>query len=131
MNDIAIIALYDDDKKVLMQHRSDDAPTSPGYWGFFGGGIEDGETPLEAIKRETYEELRVVLKKPRLLFKEYVPSKEKTNYYFIEKIKDKSKIELKEGQGMKWIYCAEIEKMKAKTYVKKALNVVEEELLKT
>lgn len=26
-------------------------------WGFFGGGIEDGETPLEAVIRETKEEL--------------------------------------------------------------------------
>jgi 8-oxo-dGTP pyrophosphatase MutT (NUDIX family) len=29
----------------------------PGHWGFFGGEMETGETPLEAIGREVREEL--------------------------------------------------------------------------
>ena len=29
----------------------------PGYWGFFGGHIEENETPLAAVRRELEEEI--------------------------------------------------------------------------
>ena len=29
----------------------------PGYWGFFGGSIDEGEVPEEASKRELLEEI--------------------------------------------------------------------------
>jgi len=32
---------------------------APGKWGLFGGKVNNGETPLEAIKREVYEELSI------------------------------------------------------------------------
>ena len=51
------IILFKKNKKILLQHRSDDAPNAPGKWGFFGGGIKNNETPKEAVVRECYEEL--------------------------------------------------------------------------
>ena len=33
----------------------------PGCWGFFGGAIEDGEAEEDALRREIYEELGLVL----------------------------------------------------------------------
>lgn len=42
---------------VFLQKRSDRASRLPGYFGFFGGGIENGETPEEALKREIKEEM--------------------------------------------------------------------------
>ena len=52
------ILLIDKDEKILLQLR-DDKPTihDPGKWGTFGGGIEEGETPLQGAIRETKEEL--------------------------------------------------------------------------
>ncbi len=46
------------DARYLMQHR-DEKPGIffPGWWGCFGGAVEPGETPEEAIRRELAEEL--------------------------------------------------------------------------
>lgn len=115
-----------------MQHRTSDAPTSPSHWGFFGGGIEKKETPRRAVIREAHEELEIKLENPRLFYEEYVniKNKEHTNFYFIEKVKDKSKIVLNEGQEMKWIFPNEIKKLLAKPYVKRVMKIIENELQK-
>ncbi|NEP46851.1 MAG: NUDIX domain-containing protein [Okeania sp. SIO2H7] len=57
---VAIAILYRDGK-FLMQLR-DDIPgiIYPGCWGFFGGHIEEGETPEAAVKRELQEEIGYV-----------------------------------------------------------------------
>jgi len=44
------------DGKVLLTRRSP-FESSPGYWDFTGGGVEEGETELEAALREGREEL--------------------------------------------------------------------------
>ncbi|MCX5811895.1 MAG: NUDIX domain-containing protein [Proteobacteria bacterium] len=51
--------------KVLLQLRDNkpDIPY-PGCWGTFGGQIENGETPDEAIKREIIEELECEFSNP-------------------------------------------------------------------
>jgi len=37
-------------------------------WGFFGGSIEEGETPLKAVIRETQEELTIGLEESDLIY---------------------------------------------------------------
>ena len=58
------IAILHQDNKFLMQLR-DDIPTIwyPGYWGFFGGHIELGETPEIAVGREVMEEINYEMPK--------------------------------------------------------------------
>jgi len=52
---LAILTVGD---RYVLQHRDDDLRVaSPGCWALFGGGLHDGETPLEAIRREINEEL--------------------------------------------------------------------------
>ncbi len=52
----AIIVL--EDGRYLLQHR-DDIPQIwyPDHWGCFGGGVDKGEDPITALKRELHEEI--------------------------------------------------------------------------
>lgn len=43
----------------------------PGCWAFFGGHLDPGETPSEAIKRELHEEIRYTLPVEPLEFRRY------------------------------------------------------------
>jgi 8-oxo-dGTP pyrophosphatase MutT (NUDIX family) len=43
---------------VLLCKRTQNAPIHPGYWGLFGGKVEN-ETPMDAVKREVREELKI------------------------------------------------------------------------
>lgn len=43
--------------KILLQHRSKDAPTNPNHFSPFGGALEHKETPRRAAAREMSEEL--------------------------------------------------------------------------
>jgi 8-oxo-dGTP pyrophosphatase MutT (NUDIX family) len=55
--EVAIAILHQNDQ-FLMQLR-DDIPgiAYPGHWGFFGGHLDPGETPTEAVRRELLEEI--------------------------------------------------------------------------
>lgn len=58
LRDAAAAIIVDADGRLLMQKR-DDFPeiTYPGYWALFGGGIDPGENPEDALRRELAEEL--------------------------------------------------------------------------
>lgn len=49
------------DNKILLQQRGDGWSRYPGYLAEFGGHIEEGETPDEALVRELKEELGAVV----------------------------------------------------------------------
>lgn len=53
---IAVVALFNEQGRLLMQHRDGKAPVSPNKWCCPGGGIEPGETAEEAAHRELWEE---------------------------------------------------------------------------
>ena len=111
VRNVAVILLYDKNKKILLQHRAEDAERLPGYWGFFGGGIDAGETPEQTVRRETLEELNYHLGKPKLIMKHkfFYPGDTKTNimYVFMEEYDETKKLTLGEGQGMGWYDLAE------------------------
>lgn len=71
MKQIAAIILENDEGDILLYLR-DDKPTIPfpDHWDLFGGHIEDGETPKEALIREVKEELGYDLMDYKF-FKEY------------------------------------------------------------
>ena len=48
-----------DDKYILQLRENKIGIAAPGQWSLFGGMKKKSETPLEAISRETYEELAI------------------------------------------------------------------------
>jgi len=104
MRNFSLILLFDDKKRVLLQHRTEDAPRLPGYWAFFGGGIEAEEIPKTAVKRETYEELEYQLFNPKLVMEQKFKSAgiSGIKYVFMERYDSDKKLFLKEGQGKDW-----------------------------
>lgn len=104
VRNVAVLALYNDKKEILLQHRSVDASRLPNYWAFFGGGIEVGETPEQALTREILEELEYDVATPQLVYTQKFDYKgvENTKYVFVEKYDSKKKLVQHEGQGMGW-----------------------------
>lgn len=102
---VVTFILLDEANKVLLQHRTEDAKILPGYWGFFGGGIEGEETPEQAVEREAEEELGIKLKSPRL-FRCYEFDFEGHLYEmcaFLDKLRDEVedlKQQQREGQSL-------------------------------
>lgn len=59
--------LYDlKTKKVLIHQRNDKRSGDPKGWDYFGGAVERGETPEEALRRELCEELCISPKQDRI-----------------------------------------------------------------
>ena len=100
MEQVAVILLQNANGEILLQHRSADAPTYPDHWAFFGGHIEDGETPEQAVAREAMEELQYELERPAL-FKVHTSVPDCVIYVFVEDYSG-AELVLGEGQGMRW-----------------------------
>lgn len=65
---IAVAIITNEKKQVLLAKRFEpEAKHSHGKWEFIGGGIDFGETPEEAVVRETKEEAGIDIKIVRLL----------------------------------------------------------------
>ena len=60
--DAVAAILVDPEGRYIVQRR-DDKPDIffPGHWGCFGGAVESGEPPLDAMRRELREELELVV----------------------------------------------------------------------
>lgn len=65
MKKISSKIILTNSKKEILLYQRDNKPgiPYPGYWDFFGGGLEKGESPLECIKRECLEEIGFIPEK--------------------------------------------------------------------
>jgi len=72
VKEISMVLLFDRQNRLLIYLRDDNpAIPFPSHWDFFGGHVEQGETPDEALVREVKEELGVHLSEWKF-FRRYV-----------------------------------------------------------
>lgn len=118
---VALFVLEDENKRLLIQHRSKDAERRPDFWGFFGGGINEDETPEEAVRREAREELGIEFKDLRF-FRRYEQREEDgvhEKFVFIASLNDpiaELKKRQKEGQDLKLLYSKDLDNLKISEY---------------
>jgi 8-oxo-dGTP pyrophosphatase MutT (NUDIX family) len=81
-----------------LQKRDENAERSPGLFGFFGGGIEEGESVDEAMMREIKEELNYAPAKA-CYFSRYEAA-HIVNNIFIEEVQDdfEKRVQVREGE---------------------------------
>lgn len=124
MKKIAAVILENDKKEILLYLR-DNKPTIPfpHHWDLFGGYIEEGETPEQALVREVKEELDYNLEDYKF-FKKYEclegDAHPNIKYVYIGKI-DKSikDIKLQVGEKLQFISREEIPNVKFANILKK------------
>ena len=105
------IILQNKQGKVLLSLR-DDKPTipCPNQWHIIGGGVEDSETPEQAIKRELMEEIEFEIKDFKLFKKYNWPEKDEWLFHAKVNLIPKN-INLHEGQKIDYFSKEEIEEM--------------------
>ncbi|MBT96562.1 MAG: NUDIX domain-containing protein [Candidatus Pacearchaeota archaeon] len=115
--DIAEAIIVNNKSEILLQKKSLDYPIIPGgYWSVFGGEIENGETPEQALKREIKEEIEFNINKFKLFrIKDYKLSVGfYGKRYIFEVLFDREifNIILKEGAGFAFFNISEINSIK-------------------
>lgn len=96
----AFVLFYEGDK-IILQDRKSYSKFGEEY-GFFGGGIEEGESPEEALKREIKEELNTEIKDYEFFKHDVISAKEINGeierFVFIAPMPDIRKLNVKEGK---------------------------------
>lgn len=121
------VILIADNGNVLLQCRDENNKWNQDSWSEFGGQIEEGETPEEAIKRELKEELGIGLADLKF-FKKYELQRQKGIYeqfVFTASLNcplESLKKQQKEGKDLAFFNCEEIKNLKMADYTREILK---------
>jgi 8-oxo-dGTP diphosphatase len=110
--------------KLLILKRSENKKVLPGYYEMPGGGIEFGESPEEAIKREIKEEtgLETKILNPYCTFSDVINNKQYIDIQFYAKIIGEDDVKLSdEHTEYKWISRDEINNYKFSDQMKEVI----------
>ena len=101
------------DEMFLLQLRDNKQEiTYPNQWSFFGGGIEEDETPWMALKREIKEELEWEPEKGDFLYDWINPEDPCRIHFFAIPFTGSSLVlVLHEGQALGWFNLSQIKNM--------------------
>lgn len=102
--------------RFLLQHRTDNAPTWPSKWGFFGGGRQALEDPKAALVREVREELGIDASQAKFVC--VIDDRENRvvmSVYFLEvrETEESLRAGQREGQGLGFFSLSEAESLDA------------------
>lgn len=67
MRQCSMVAIFNDDGKVLLLRRAPGDPWMPRKWALPGGGVDEGETFHDGAVREVKEETHIDINDPSLL----------------------------------------------------------------
>jgi 8-oxo-dGTP diphosphatase len=70
---VVLVGLVNRQGRMLMQERDEFAPIEPDKWSLIGGGVEEGETPEAAARREVAEETGLTCDAMRTLGRHELP----------------------------------------------------------
>lgn len=80
------VVIINDNNEILLQKRSRFKRSNPSKWGICGGKVNLGETTLDAVIRETLEEIGIVLDKKDLkILSIYTNEKAYFTVYYVRK----------------------------------------------
>src|SRR3989344_1712553 len=108
--DYSGILIEKEDGKMLFQLRDNNPKIkNRNCWSLFGGGINNGEQPIDAAIRELKEELGLTIKKEQLRPLAVFLGIKKRNYLFKLRLhKEIKKLNLNEGASMDFFTISEI-----------------------
>ena len=108
----ALIIFYKG-KNILLQDRKKISKSGT-EWGFFGGSLEEGETPEQAVVRETREELSFDLTNYKFVGMDKYEDDKKVveKYFFISPLGELSDFKQMEGDNMQVFSLSEAVELK-------------------
>tara|TARA_B100000315_G_C14113982_1_gene379412 strand:- start:36 stop:455 length:420 start_codon:yes stop_codon:yes gene_type:complete len=124
-------AIIHSEDKILLQLR-DQKPNIfyPGVWGLFGGGVDDGEKPIDALKRELLEEIGLEIKSAKLLFSWNHDKYNSILHFFLVPLTvELEKLCLNEGQGMDLFSIEQIKRLPITPSLKKNIHKIKQNIL--
>ena len=118
------VLIINNDNNVLILKRGPTAPWHPNEWSLVGGGVDNGETFIEAVLRETFEETSLKLDKLDIVKFDYIEDiKESYNLIVYTCNKFSGTIELDyENTDYKWVNELNYDKYVYIPHVKKLIE---------
>ena len=122
--------IYSDDRLLLQLRDEKQDIFYPGVWGLFGGGVDDGEKPIDALKRELLEEIGLEIKSAKHLFSWNHDKYNSILHFFLVPLTVKlEKLCLNEGQGMDLFSIEQIKKLPITPSLEKNIHKIKQNFL--